>query len=130
MARALDTNVVVRFLTNDHPEQSAVAQELFRNDFVISSSVLMESEWVLRSVFRWNRGRIAAAFRDILDLPACLSAPPEINWVLERFAAGADFADMIHLCAAEGASAFATFDSDIARIVGAAAPLPIETLVW
>jgi len=128
MARALDTNVVVRFLVNDHPEQTAVAQRLFQQDFIISASVFMESEWVLRSVFRWNRTSIATAFRSILDLPALVSAPPDIGWVLEHFAAGADFADMIHLAAAQGASVFATFDRAIAPIVGTATPIPIETL--
>jgi predicted nucleic-acid-binding protein len=124
----LDTNVVIRFLINDHPGQTAIAQSLFQQDFIISSSVFMESEWVLRSVYRWDRHRIAGAFRAILDLPALVSPPPDIAWVVDRFAAGADFADMIHLGAAHGASVFATFDSEIAKIVGATAPISIETL--
>jgi len=128
MTRALDTNIVVRFLTNDHPGQTAVAQRLFQQDFIISSSVFMETEWVLRSVYRWDRLRIAGAFRAILDLPAFVSAPPDITWVVERFAAGADFADMIHVTAAHGASVFATFDSGIAGIVDTEAPITIETL--
>ena len=128
MGWSADVNGVVLFLAKGPRVQSATSKDLLRSEFIISSAVLVETEWVLRSVFRGNQGRIAAAFRDILDLPACLSAPPEINWVLEHFAAGGDFADMIHLCAAEGASAFATFDSDIARIVSGGAPLPIETL--
>ena len=128
MTRALDTNVVIRFLINDHPGQTGIAQRIFQQDFIISSSVFMETEWVLRSVYRWDRVRIASAFRAILDLPAFVSAPPEIAWVVERFAAGADFADMIHVTAAHGASVFATFDSGIAGIVDTEAPLPIETL--
>lgn len=128
MTRALDTNIVIRFLTNDNPEQVAIAQRLFQQDFIISSSVFMESEWVLRSVYRWNRQRIAMAFRSILDLPAFISAPPEMAWVIDRFSEGADFADMIHIGAAQGASAFATFDAGIAGIAGPTSPLPIETL--
>ena len=50
--RAVDTNVVVRYLTGDQPEQAARAREVFRAGQVfVSTTVLLESDWVLRSVY-------------------------------------------------------------------------------
>lgn len=128
MTRALDTNVVVRFLAADDREQSTLAEELLSQAFLISPSVLMECEWVLRSSYQWSRQQIALAFRSLLDLPGFVAVPPEMRWIVDRFEAGADFADMVHLSGANGATAFATFDSRIAGAAGPSTPVPIETL--
>lgn len=46
---AVDTNVVVRLLTNDHAAQAKRAVALFRaNPIFVAKSVLLETEWVLR----------------------------------------------------------------------------------
>lgn len=42
--------------------------------------------------------------------------------------AGADFADMMHVGAAEGASSFVTFDRKLERRAGPDSPVAIETL--
>ena len=50
-------------------------------------------------------------------------------WALDRFAAGADFADLIHLLIAPpSAEAFATFDRKLIRQAGEATPIAIRTL--
>jgi predicted nucleic-acid-binding protein len=47
---AFDTNLLVRALVADHPEQVAVARQLIARDTVfLSRTVLLETEWVLRS---------------------------------------------------------------------------------
>ena len=128
MTRALDTNVLVRILADRQSPQAALAERMLESAFAISTSVFLETEWVLRSVFGWKRNQIGAAFRDLLDLPALAVAPPAIDWIIERYEAGADFADMVHLCTADGASAFATFDADLASKAGSSSPITIETL--
>lgn len=46
---ALDTNVVVRLLVDDHPQQTRRARRLLEaRPVIILPTVLLESEWVLR----------------------------------------------------------------------------------
>ena len=46
---AIDTNVIVRYLTGDHPRQSAKARSLIETRPVhVATTVLLETEWVLR----------------------------------------------------------------------------------
>jgi len=57
---AVDTNVVVRFLVRDDPKQAARAAELIRdNQIWISKTVLLETEWVLRSLYRFSPQSLA-----------------------------------------------------------------------
>jgi predicted nucleic-acid-binding protein len=128
MIRALDTNIVVRFLADEQSPQHRAASVLLANRFALSMSVVLESEWVLRSVYHWRRDQIADALDGVLDLPGLAAAPPELAWIIDRYRGGADFADMVHLCATEGADVFATFDRDLIKVVGDAAPIAIEVI--
>lgn len=48
---ALDTNMLVCALVDDHPEQVAVVRQLIAGNTVfISRTVLLETEWVLRAL--------------------------------------------------------------------------------
>ncbi len=56
---AVDTNVVVRFLTGDEPAQAARARAIFQRETVfLGKTVLVETEWVLRSLYRFEAVRI------------------------------------------------------------------------
>ena len=47
---AIDTNLIVRYLTGDHPKQSAKAKALIDgNDVFVCTTVLLEADWVLRT---------------------------------------------------------------------------------
>lgn len=96
--------------------------------FTIAISVFLETEWVLRSQYRWPRADIARNLLEIIDLSSIRDLPKGIGWALERYAAGADFADMIHLISPGVVDSFATFDRRLARKVGTDTPIPIETL--
>lgn len=49
---AVDTNVIVRLLTNDDPHQTEkVARLMEGNSVFISKTVLLETEWVLRVAY-------------------------------------------------------------------------------
>ena len=68
--RAVDTNVVVRFLTGDDQRQAARARAVIGHEPVfISQSVVLETEWVLRAVYDLPPDRIIAALRALAGLP-------------------------------------------------------------
>jgi predicted nucleic acid-binding protein len=114
---AVDTNVIVRYLTNDHPEQSLRARKLVDGqDVWVPTTVLLETEWVLRSVYRYTPVQIAAALRDFAGLPrVSLENAARVAQALDWVEHGMDFADALHLGASDGCAAFATFDADFIK---------------
>ena len=123
---AVDTNVVVRFLTNDDHAQAARARALLRdNPIFLAKTVLLESEWVLRSGYGFAPEAIAAAFRGLLGLPGvAVEDPPAIRQAMDWYGRGFDFADALHLASSAGATGFATFDKALARRLRALDDLP------
>ena len=83
--RAIDTNVVVRYLTGDEPGQAARARTVIdAGDVFVSTTVLLESEWVLRSVYGFAGGEVAAALRALFGLPgASVKNPALLTKVLD-----------------------------------------------
>ncbi|WP_343890234.1 type II toxin-antitoxin system VapC family toxin [Sphingomonas oligophenolica] len=128
MIRALDTNILLRLLTGDDADQARVARSIIDEDFIVTATVFIETAWVLRSRYGWNRTKLAQGLRMVIDLPHAVSVPDHAAWAIDRLEAGADFADMMHIATAAGATRFATFDQGVAKKAGAAAPLSIETL--
>ncbi|MBN9561101.1 MAG: type II toxin-antitoxin system VapC family toxin [Alphaproteobacteria bacterium] len=115
---AVDTNVIVRFLTNDHPQQSKRARTLVDgNDVWVSLTVLLETEWVLRSVYRYPPTQIIASLRDFAGLTGVsLENPALADRALTWCAGGMDFADALHLsAAADRCEAFVTFDAELMK---------------
>ena len=48
--RAVDTNILVRFLTADDPKQARTARRVMEaGDVFIGVTVILETEWVLRA---------------------------------------------------------------------------------
>jgi predicted nucleic-acid-binding protein len=111
---AVDTNVVVRFLTDDDAAQHKRAVALFRVHAIwLPKTVLLESEWVLRSAFGFAAADIARAFQGLIRLPGVRCEDhPAVLAALEALAAGMDFADALHLAASrEADEGFASFDT-------------------
>ena len=108
---AIDTNVVVRYLTGDHPDQSPRARTLVDGQPVfVPVTVTLETEWVLRSVYKLPRERMAAFFRLLLQSEnAMVEDPGTVERALGWYEQGADFADALHLAACNGAE-MQTFD--------------------
>lgn len=66
---ALDTNAVLRLLIRDDPEQTKRAADIVRDHRVLlTTTVLLETEWVLRSHYRVPRTAIAEGMRRLIDL--------------------------------------------------------------
>jgi predicted nucleic acid-binding protein len=114
---AIDTNVIVRYLTGDHPQQSPKAKTLIDSeDVFVSTTVLLETEWVLRSAYEYTPAQIARALTAFAGLPrvtledAALAAKA-LQWT----ESGMDFVDALHLTKAEGCKAFVSFDRRFAK---------------
>jgi len=116
---AIDTNLVVRYLTNDHPEQSPRARSLINGQPVfVPVTVTLETEWVLRSTYGYNKAEIIRALRSFGGLPTVEMEDAEIvSSALDLADAGMDFADALHLGRSMHCEGFATFDR---RLVNAA----------
>lgn len=125
---ALDTNVLVRFLVADDRAQAARSRALFESQQVLlSTSVLLETEWVLRAAYRLPREDVVRLFRAVLGL-ANVSAEDHglVAQAIDWHARGLDFADALHLASTTEADRFATFD---ARLIRAAARLSAGRVV-
>jgi predicted nucleic-acid-binding protein len=109
---AIDTNILVRYLTGGHPEQSANARKLVdENAVYVSRTVMLESEWVLRSVYDCSAPEIARALRKFAGLEQVLvESPADIATALDRTEAGVDFADSLHLSSLGTCEALVTLD--------------------
>ena len=114
---ALDTNVLVRYLTADHPTQSTRARKLIDdNDVLVSTTVLLETEWVLRGVYGLRRAEIIVALRGFAGLArVTLQDPDTAARALDWAEGGLDFADALHLASAATCEAFVSFDRAFAR---------------
>ena len=114
---AVDTNVIVRYLTGDDSQQADKARAVIgRQSIFVPRTVLLEAGWVLRSVYGLPPEQIVSALRAFAGLPgvsvedAGLVAKA-MNWA----EAGMDFADALHLAAAAECDGFLTFDKRLAR---------------
>ena len=73
--KALDTNVLVRFLVRDDKKQAEIVYRLFkraesRNDpFFVPLLVVLETIWVLESVYEISREEIRASLQKLLLMP-------------------------------------------------------------
>ena len=119
---AVDTNVIVRFLVEDEPAQTNRAEAVLRSGAVlVPNTVLLETAWVLRTGYRFDRVAIANAISKLLGLPGIQSEnSATARQVLERYSRGLDFADALHLASRGHADAFATFDRALRRQARAA----------
>jgi predicted nucleic-acid-binding protein len=125
--RAIDTNVVVRFLTGDDPAQAVRARKLIdAGDIFIATSVLLEAEWVLRSGYGFPAARITEALRGLAGLPGVVVEDSAlVAKALDWAEQGLDFADALHLGRAEGCSAFMSFDRKLAKAASRAGTVKV-----
>lgn len=128
---AIDTNVLVRLILQDNAAELAVASQLVEgNDCFVTWAVLVELCWVLERSVKLPRADVLRGFEFVNNLEnVTVPNADGLVWALDRYAEGADFADMIHLVESSAtAPTFATFDRKLARQAGAEAPIAIRTL--
>ena len=125
---AVDTNVVVRYLTRDDAEQFAKASALIASDDVyVCTTVLLETEWVLRRGYRFSRDQIVSALTAFAGLPhVTLEDPALAAKALDWTRRGLDFADALHLAKAGDCEAFISFDQRLAAAANALSELKVR----
>lgn len=114
---AVDTNVVVRLLTRDDPEQFERARKVFQQDpLFIADTVLLETEWVLRYAYGFKPAEVVTGMRGILGLPNVRTPEPgRLAKALEWHEDGMDFADALHLAGSQSSDVLFTFDQKFVK---------------
>ncbi len=127
---ALDTNMLVRLVTNDPPVQADIAENLLKtHSALITRTVLLETEWVLRFSYKLPRERIHAFFALLLQTAnAVIEDEQAVARALDWYAKGADFADALHLAAC-GSAVMHTFDRGFCKTAREAGITP-GVRVW
>lgn len=122
---ALDTNVLVRFLVQDDPDQARIATTLFdqltdAEPGFVSREVLVELVWVLERAYGYARSDIAAALDGLLSaIELVIEAADDVGQAVERYhTEGFGFADLMITAAAKraGARELVTFDRKAAHL--------------
>ena len=123
----LDTNVLVRHLTQDEPEQAARASSLIERQCsveepgYINRVVICEVVWVLERAYRYERRLIASCLEMLLRTADLRIENEKAAWTaLARYQDGYDFADALiaETNAMAGVNVTATFDKKAAALQG------------
>ena len=109
---AIDTNIIVRLFVDDNPSQTTKAARLFiENHILISTSVILETAWVLSKFYAFSSAEIAMSLRKLSSIKTVeISDDLAFDAFLKMVDAGMDVADSVHLASAGNAGWFATFD--------------------
>ncbi|KFE57187.1 PIN domain-containing protein [Pseudomonas syringae] len=123
----LDTNVLVRYVAQDDPKQSAIASELIESltasspGFIALVSVV-ELVWVLQSSYQSSKPEIIVVLETLLRTRELILENAETVWqALRRFSeSNADFADCLieRSANAAGCDHTVTFDSKASKTAG------------
>ena len=129
---ALDTNVVVRLLVDDDPDQCRRARRLVAEaekrgePLWLCDIVLCETVWVLESCYDLRRDAIAAVLKRLVRTRQVrLQSSDQVAAALAAYADGsADLADYLILehSLAAGCDRLVTFDRELLRLKGAGKP--------
>lgn len=118
---ALDTNLLVRLLTNDDPEQARRVADLIdaSSACFVPITVVLELEWVLRGAYQLPRETIIHALRGLIAIRHLhLEQEEQVLKALEAYGQGLDFADALHRLRSEGCAALVSFDHAFVRKAG------------
>ena len=121
--RAVDTNVLVRLIVQDDPEQLAIAREVIEGGVWVPQLVLAETMWVLRSNFQFDHAAIADSVQMLFDLEKIVLEDGEVvAAALEQYKRRPSlrFFDCLILATARhaGHHPLATFDKALATLDG------------
>ena len=123
----IDTNLIVRFLVNDDPAQSASARDLIvSEDVFVSSTVILETVWVLCSVYGYSGAQAGSAITAFAGLPHVRLEDTAVAQALDWMAAGLDFADALHLAKAQHCQGFISFDQKFAKAANTVTALKVR----
>ncbi len=122
---ALDTNILVRFLTRDDPDQAVEASDVINGltqeePGFVCREVLVELVWVLERTYGYSRADITRALEGLLSASElAIEASGDIGAVLQLYESkGFGFSDLMIRQAARrsGATVLVTFDKKAAQL--------------
>jgi predicted nucleic-acid-binding protein len=124
---ALDTNVLVRYLAQDDPRQSAIATRVLESELsatergYVSLVVLLETVWVMESRYAADAATVAAIVDDLLQTPSLeVQDGHAVKDAVQRYRqGGVDLHDcLIVALAASRKARVLTFDAKAAKRLG------------
>jgi len=129
--RFIDTNILLRFITDDNSVQSPLAAVLFDRiaageiEALLSMTALFETVFTLQGLYRLEREVIAVAIRAIIDAPGLYLIDASAEHVLRSLELYTSirqlsFADCYHavLSLEHCHGEIYTFDTDFRRVPG------------
>ena len=114
----LDTNILARYYIDDDSDEKTQAQhEAARalmgsgEVLMVSKTVLLELEWVMRGHYRFKPKAIQEVLTHLIQWPhVVVEAHEQVERALAHYAEGLDLADSLHLAGYEKCKRMASFD--------------------
>jgi predicted nucleic-acid-binding protein len=129
----VDTNILVRAITEDDAEQSQIVERMLgrAETVAVGTSALCELVWVLERAYRYPASDIVMAIRRLIEAANVVVNRPAVDAGMALLEAGGDFADGViaHEARCLGAETFVSFDRkavDLVQSQGYSARLPAE----
>jgi predicted nucleic-acid-binding protein len=114
----LDTNILTRYYVEDESDKESTKQrELARTliesgkALMVSKTVLLEFEWVLRGYYELRPTEVRKILRHLLAMPQVLIEDRSaVEYALVNAESGLDFADALHHASYQRCDSIASFD--------------------
>lgn len=114
----LDTNILARYFIEDESDSAAVQQRIAAQRLIesgkplmISKTVMLEFEWVMRGYYELEPPAIFSVFEYLLNCNhILLEDRTAIEQAIANFKLGLDFADALHHATYRDCDAMASFD--------------------
>jgi len=121
--RAVDTNVLVRLIARDDPKQVEAAEAFIAKGAWVSQVVLVETTWVLESVYELNPELVALSVEMLLNHEhLTVQDADTVEAAVESFranpAVGFSDALIVEIARKTGHVPLGTFDKALAKIDG------------
>lgn len=122
---ALDTNVLIRFLVKDDEQQAQIVYQLFKQAetdqavLFVPLLVVLESIWVLQSVYAIADETIVSALNELMQMPVLSFEAPAViqGFIASSREAKFDLSDVLiaHSARFSNCQGVYTFDKKAAR---------------
>ena len=124
--RAVDTNVLIRLITRDDAKQTAAAEAFVSRGAWVSHIVLIETVWVLDSVFELEQTRISLAVEMLLNHQRLVLQDPDVVQAAlahyrKRSKVGFSDCMVLEVARKAGHVPLGTFDRQLSKLDGAEA---------
>ena len=114
----LDTNVLARYYIDDETDAEAQRQRLAARRLIesgqplmVSKSVVLELEWVMRGYYSFNQAEVTRVIRHLLaQTRITVEDRDTVEQAVSNCEAGIDFADALHHASYKSCDSVATFD--------------------